>query len=87
MSNSIKSKPQSELSIKPNPSNGVFTITSQSAILSVQVHDMLGNIIYNQTISNSALNMNIDLSNQPKGIYFIKVKTNEEFYNDKVVIQ
>ena len=75
------------IKIIPNPSNGVFSITSQSAIQFIQVQDMLGNIIYSQSIINSTLNMDIDLRNKPKGIYIIKLQTIDKIFTEKIIIQ
>jgi uncharacterized repeat protein (TIGR03803 family) len=66
--------------IYPNPSNGVFNFQADSQWLiansRIEVYNMLGQQIakspeYSGPLANSR--MQIDLSNQPKGIYFYRI--------------
>ncbi|NVN96042.1 MAG: T9SS type A sorting domain-containing protein [Bacteroidetes bacterium] len=56
----------------PNPSSGIFTITSGNNIETIEVYSLCGNIISKQTFSG--IQSTIDLSDLPKGIYFVRVK-------------
>jgi uncharacterized repeat protein (TIGR01451 family) len=56
------------ISIYPNPSTGIFTIKSASAIKTIEVFNLIGESVLQQTNGN-----NINISNQPQGIYFCKV--------------
>ncbi|MCG9880998.1 MAG: T9SS type A sorting domain-containing protein, partial [Bacteroidia bacterium] len=56
--------------IYPNPSNGIFTIENGQENSEAIVYDLLGKIVFTQKLSNK---INIDLSTQPKGVYFIKI--------------
>lgn len=56
--------------IYPNPSNGLFTIENGQENSEAIVYDLLGKIVFTQKLSNKT---NIDLSTQPKGVYFIKI--------------
>ncbi len=66
--------------IFPNPNNGIFTLQlgeTNSGL--VTITDMLGKVVYKKQVKNKE---GIDLSNQPKGIYFISlVLNNLEFRN------
>jgi len=67
-------KPQRNILVFPNPSNGLFTIKSPvaSGQSSVEVYNMLGQQVYSQyTLPNTQYQ--IDISNQPTGIYFYRV--------------
>ena len=48
-----------------------------------------GQIVYKKNIQNvdNQLFMDIDMSTQPNGLYFIHVKNNEFFMNKKIVKQ
>jgi hypothetical protein len=56
-----------KVNVGPNPSSGIFNINTQETIDEIIVSDYLGNII-----SNSS-NTQIDLSNQPDGLYFLTI--------------
>ncbi|MBN1116138.1 MAG: PKD domain-containing protein [Bacteroidales bacterium] len=62
----------------PNPSHGIFKLnvgdfTGQH--FSFQVFDLTGNVAINKIIE-SGLECEIDLSNKPVGIYFLKLQSN-----------
>jgi len=82
----------SQLSVYPNPSNGLFQLKITNYELGatnlVEVYNMLGEKIYTQTnIENSTFN--IDLGNQANGVYMYRVlTTNGNMVGEgKVVIQ
>ncbi|MEO8760896.1 MAG: LamG-like jellyroll fold domain-containing protein [Bacteroidia bacterium] len=55
-------------SIYPNPSNGIFSITLENKILNIEIRNILGERIYTKQISSN--DNHIDLSGNPKGVYF-----------------
>ena len=65
---------ESEISIYPNPSNGLFTIENLQAL---EIIDINGRIInqFNNLTANQSNSLTVDISNQPKGIYFLKIKS------------
>jgi len=79
-------------SVYPNPSEGIFTIDlSMSSNTqdkpqkrTVIVCNVLGEKIYQSEIHNPK--SEIDLSNQPAGIYFLKVKTEHGTISKKISI-
>jgi hypothetical protein len=73
--------------IYPNPNNGTFTITQNNTNKTeIEINNILGELIYKANTAN--LQTSIDLSNQPKGIYFVKTTdTNRSVTNKKIVIQ
>ncbi|MBN4062154.1 MAG: hypothetical protein COA57_13430 [Flavobacteriales bacterium] len=73
--------------IYPNPNSGTFTLSLQTENeASVYVMDVLGEIIYQSQLNYSTTHQ-IDLSNHPKGIYFVKVVSGDEIIVKKVVYQ
>ncbi len=73
-------------SVYPNPSNGIFTITNyEFKITNVEITDITGKRIKQFVIRNSKFV--IDLTNQPTGIYFLKINSNDGIYTEKIIIQ
>ncbi len=69
----ITSQKSDEISLNPNPNNGVFTIenNSKNEISEMQILDLSGNIVY----ENSTNQINYDLSNLVNGMYFVLLKS------------
>jgi len=70
---------KSTLKVYPNPSNGIFNISSDDnkPIERIEIYNNMGQKIISKF---SASSFEIDLTNQSKGLYFVKV-----FMNDEVV--
>lgn len=79
---------QSGISVYPNPSNGKFYISIKDNRLSenfnLGIYNLQGKQIYQS--SNFSIS-EIELANQPKGIYFLKVYNGQSVYNEKIFIQ
>ena len=74
------------IEIFPNPSGGIFTLKNINniEIKKIEIHDISGKLISNKnTISKNT----IDLSSQGKGIYFIKISTENHVYSLKAVVK
>ncbi len=82
--------------IFPNPTTGIFTIQNLKVSekpLSVKITNISGQIIKQFTTNNRQ--MSIDLSEQTKGIYFIKIlytdrsrsKTDNQIYTNKLIVK
>ena len=72
----------SNISIYPNPTMGVFKISSDIKINSIEIYNILGEKIFNQNYTNE-----INLSNYGKGIYFIKFYNGRNEYSQKIIVQ
>lgn len=73
--------------LTPNPSSGIFNISSEfesfsDVLESIEVYNSSGNLVLS---SYATSNLDIDLSNQNDGIYFIRLKINGTYYNHKVL--
>lgn len=77
-----------DINVYPTPSNGTLTIESVRELgekTELEIYNVVGEKIY--SINNTPLNnTTIDLSNQPNGIYFITIKTEEGVVTKKVII-
>ena len=71
---------QSNLTIYPNPVISNFTISTSEKIISVELYDVLGRKV--QTLSNSKTNT---IERMSKGVYFVKVKTENNEYIEKLI--
>ncbi len=74
VSNSINElKKNEKISVFPNPSQGIFTlsISSVKEKCDVEIFNVLGEIIYRSKINSS--NSEINLSGQPQGLYLYRV--------------
>ena len=83
---------ENSLSVYPNPSNTIFTITYQSTIpstISFSAADSNGKLIFfdNQKQFSGQYLKIIDLSNQPKGVYFIEIICDGKRKSKKIMLQ
>jgi len=77
----------SEITITPNPSSGKFllsNISSTNALLEV-VNTLGQKVNFQQT--NKEQSVEVDLSNLPKGVYFIKVTDGRTSSTHKVIVE
>jgi hypothetical protein len=71
----IKETEINKLQIYPNPTNDVLKVISEDPILSIEVTDFLGKLIYiNYNINNERAEIMI----QQNGIFIIKIKTSNK---------
>ena len=80
------------LNIFPNPNRGIFKIS----FISDQINDfeIIISDIYGKLVSkeykpnfNGIYDKNVDMSNWPKGVYLIKIKTEDSFVSKRIVLQ
>jgi len=77
-----------ELDVYPNPSNGTFNIElgEGAAVTTVEVINTLGSTVLTSTRNFENL-INIDIQNQPKGVYIIKVTSGNKIGLRKVILK
>jgi plastocyanin len=77
------------ITVYPNPTNGKFQITygdlNFSKNYSLEIYNVNGERMYNSVITNPK--SDIDLSNQSKGVYFMKFHDGQAVLTKKIVIQ
>ena len=88
--NSLGVTDKIKVSIYPNPTTGIFEIKNENLkIKNIRITDITGKIIYmtkghaSLYIENTPLQINI--SNQPAGIYFIKINFNDLIITKKII--
>jgi hypothetical protein len=88
LSNADTDGSNENISIYPNPSTGKFTIELSEDITSdIEIFNMLGSKIYSLKRENNNTRYEIDLTDQPAGIYMVNVTVNGERITKKVILQ
>jgi hypothetical protein len=87
-----KNNSETGINIYPNPTNGKFTIQianrhQQTANSTIEIYNVLGEKLYSDSKLYQQYSSEIDLSNSPKGIYFVKVHTETEIHIEKIVVE
>lgn len=73
------------IEIYPNPTDGLLYINSSSTINKVIVADMTGKIIMD--VNGGSDKVELDLSSNPKGIYVLKVISEDDSIVEKIVLE
>ena len=72
-----------EITLAPNPTDGVIHITASNAMMSVEVYDQLGRkVISRKADGNGA---EIDLGDLPSGVYTVGVLTDSGITVRKII--
>lgn len=80
------------VNIYPNPTSGVFNVQmsklADMQMKDIEVYNMLGERIYQSAHPHirTSSHLQIDLSSQPDGIYFVRVNTEKGVVSKKVVV-
>ena len=81
----------SDLSIYPNPTNGIVTINftpNSQKIIKISLTDVSGRQIENKLFENNgSFNGQLDYSHITSGVYFVKVSVGNESSTMKLLIQ
>ena len=75
-------------SVYPNPSNGLVSISSEyiNGQTTVQLIDINGRQVFNKNY-NFENKINLNFENISSGIYILKLKNNNIFYNYKLILK
>jgi polyhydroxybutyrate depolymerase len=85
----IENKPDMGFIIFPNPTTGQISLSFDTAPLQkalIAIFNTEGKQVISKTLFDSA-DTNIDLTGYPKGIYLIKILTNDQIYNQKLALE
>ncbi|MEO8147648.1 MAG: T9SS type A sorting domain-containing protein [Bacteroidia bacterium] len=86
----VYSPEENEFLINPNPSNGKFQVTSvlnDFTPLSIQVYNCIGKKVVESSIKpkEQDLAFAIDISNEPSGIYFVRINCGEQINTQRII--
>ncbi len=74
------------VTVYPNPTTGILTISTLNDIQKITVSYLTGKVILNKQYTKNNQQMFIDFSEYGKGIYFINIKTNNNSFTEKVIV-
>jgi len=74
----------SDIKVYPIPSKGLINIISDEKINTIEVYDSAGRIVQKQMHSSPSKESKINI-NSPKGIYYLKIKTNSRISVKKII--
>ena len=80
---------KNETSLYPNPNNGKFVLNyiGTEALTKLTVIDNIGKTIQTLSFEGYSANHSIDLVHLAKGVYFVKIQTNNAVATKRVVIK
>ena len=75
------------LKISPNPSNGIFTVTSNTSnVKTIEVVNILGEVIHARDV-NGSINETFDMSSFSAGMYFVKSSNGTTKSTQRIIIK
>ena len=81
----IDDEEMGEISIYPNPTNGVLNVYVENPELFeyIEVRNINGQVIYNELLSSTSFQM--DLVELANGVYFVRLVSEENIINHKII--
>ena len=78
-----------DLKVYPNPNEGLFNLEfteGTSALIKIYVYDFTGKILFEDNLisTNSFYTQEINIQNEPVGIYFLLIKQNDASQTRKI---
>ncbi|MBL4755042.1 MAG: T9SS type A sorting domain-containing protein [Flavobacteriales bacterium] len=77
--------------VQPNPSNGKFSVTMSGLYddeYAFEIRNVLGQIVYSESFNGLTVNtVNLNLSENGKGIYFLTFRNSEGERTEKLIVQ
>ena len=78
------------INVYPNPSSGNFDIALENSIsgnVSLEITNVLGQIVFTDNIDKGTNSRSYDFSSYPKGLYSIKLNSNEGTVYKKLILK
>ncbi len=78
------------ITIYPNPTDGVFTVvySNQSNLpVVISISDVLGRMVYNNSVTGGDIAENINLSQYKSGVYFIRLAQGTTAVTKRITIK
>ncbi len=75
---------ESRLQITPNPSTGLFSLSGNDVISSLQLFAPSGQLLLSQNVNASRAEINLE--HLPKGVYFLKVEMKGQVWMERLML-
>lgn len=77
-----------EITIYPNPTNGIFNMDFKNDVNSIRVIDILGKVVYSEKMASASAGTTkrIDLSSLNNGLYIVSVANDNGTSNYKIIL-
>jgi len=78
-----------QLTISPNPTTGIANIhfvNDAKQAATITVLDLKGSVVHTQELTAGTIDVSLDLTSFPKGLYIITVNQGEHKFSDKIVV-
>lgn len=72
-----------KINVYPNPTNNILNVSSEENLKEVQVYDLFGKLLLQQSVNESSFTIN--LSNYTSGTYILRVITSDGIKTAKIV--
>lgn len=84
----IQDKMEKEFNIYPNPASEQLFVDSDSPSqkLDIELYSVTGQLVLRESFRNTGT-IGLDVSGLTKGIYILKLNTDKEIYNTRIIIQ
>jgi hypothetical protein len=88
---SIQDETQKKINVFPNPTNGFFSFTiinKEKTDLKITIVNISGETVFSKVVpgDETKFSEKINLENKPKGIYLLKVNSNESIWTEKIIL-
>ena len=79
---------QNNINLYPNPSNGNLTVTWKptSEESNIKIYNVLGRLILSKNINEGQQRLDLNMTKEASGIYFIKLKVGNRLMRKKLII-
>ena len=79
---------QNNINLYPNPSNGNLTVTWKltSEESNIKIYNVLGRLILSKNINDGQQRLDLNMTKEASGIYFIKLKVGNRLMRKKLII-
>lgn len=76
------------ISVYPNPSKGKIQVQShKSLVLSLKTYNAFGECVSSFSNDSRLMTIDLNLSSQPNGVYFVNIKTDKGHVAKKIILQ
>lgn len=84
----LDDKLERQVNVYPNPASGQLFIELNAMVskLNVEIYNMTGQLVMNEIFRNTGT-IGLDVSGLTNGIYILKLNTDKDIYNTRIIIQ